>query len=101
MIEVTNDMEKIVGTDKSVVAFTADWCNPCKQMKPHFARIGVTDSETNYFVVDVDKIPSDYINKYGIQSVPQILVLNKGEMIQKINGRTFDAISSELGLSVK
>jgi thioredoxin 1 len=101
MIEVTNDMEKIVGTDKSIVAFTADWCNPCKQMKPHFARIGVTDANSNYFVVDVDKISNDYLSKYGIQSVPQILVLNKGELVQKVNGRTFDTISNELGLSVE
>ena len=98
MLEITNDMDSIVDSGRSVVAFTATWCQPCKAMKPHFAKLGMQDESNKYFVVDVDQIPGHYLQKFNIKSVPQVLVLDNGEAKASLNGRTFDALKEELEL---
>lgn len=95
MLKITNSMEEIFEQDNAVVAFTATWCNPCKQLKPHFAKAAVIDNETPYYVVDIDEIKQDYLNKYNIMSVPQVFVMNKGEVIKNIQSRTSDSILKE------
>ena len=90
-------MEEVISKENAVIAFTAEWCNPCKQLKPHFAKASVLDNETNYFVVDVDKIDKKYIDQYGIQSIPQVFEMNNGVISKKITGKTSDAILKELG----
>ena len=98
MLEITNDMDSIVGKEKSVIAFTATWCQPCKAMKPHFAKLGMQDENNNYFVVDVDQIPEHYLQKFNIKSVPQVLVLDRGEQMASLSGRTFDTLKEEMAL---
>lgn len=95
MLKITNSMEEIFEQDNAVVAFTATWCNPCKQLKPHFAKAAVIDNETPYYVVDIDEIKQDYLNKYNIMSVPQVFVMNKGEVVKNIQSRTSDSILKE------
>lgn len=95
MLKITNSMEEIFEQDNAVVAFTATWCNPCKQLKPHFAKAAVIDNETPYYVVDIDEIKQDYLNKYNIMSVPQVFVMNKGEIVKNIQSRTSDSILKE------
>lgn len=96
MLKITNDMEEIFKEDHAIVYFTAEWCNPCKQLKPHYAKVAVIDPETSYYLVDVDKIGSEYITKYGIQSIPQIFEMNNGNIVKKIMGRTSDSILEEI-----
>ena len=48
MLEVIDDIEKAF-TANSVVYFTATWCQPCKLIKPQFARAGTIEAlESNY-----------------------------------------------------
>ena len=97
MLKVTNDVNEFIAEDECVVYFTATWCSPCKELKPHYGRVSVMDPETNYYLVDVDKIDRNTVEYYNIQSIPQIFVMNKGEILKPILSRTSEGILGELG----
>jgi thioredoxin 1 len=97
MLKISNDMEEIIDQDNAVVYFSAEWCGPCKQLKPQYAKAAVIDKDTTYYLVDVDKIDSQYLTQYGIQSIPQIFEMNKGIINKKITGKTSDEILTEMG----
>jgi thioredoxin 1 len=97
VLKITNDMEEIINQGNAVVYFGAEWCGPCKQLKPQYAKAAVIDKDTPYYVVDVDQIGSEYLNQYSIQSIPQIFEMNNGFIEKKITGKTSDAILSQLG----
>ena len=67
-----------------VLYFTAAWCGPCKMFKPTVqavsAEIGIS---INY--VDVDQ-QTDIAQKYGISSVPTIIVENGGNVVYRNSG---------------
>ena len=97
MLKITNDVKDFIDEDQCVVYFTAEWCNPCKQLKPHYGKVSVMDPKTNYYLIDVDKIGFDAIEYYGIKSIPQIFVMEKGKIVERIESRTAEAILEELG----
>jgi thioredoxin 1 len=97
LLKITNDIKEFQSEDECIVYFTADWCSPCKQLKPHYGRVSVMDPETNYYLVDVDKIDRSTVEYYKIQSIPQIFKMNKGEIIDVIEARTTETILEELG----
>jgi len=97
LLKITNDVKEFIDEDECVVYFTADWCNPCKQLKPHYGKVSVMDPETNYYLVDVDKIDVSTVEYYGIKSIPQIFLMNKGEIVDRIESRTAESILEELG----
>ena len=97
MLKITNDVSEFQAEDECVVYFTADWCNPCKQLKPHYGRVSVIDPETNYYLVDVDKIDPKMVQLYSIQSIPQVFVMHKGKITETITSRTTETILEELG----
>ena len=97
MLKITNDVKEFIAENECIVYFTAEWCNPCKQLKPHYGRVSVMDPETNYYLVDVDKIDASTLEYYNIKSIPQIFKMNKGEISDVIESRTTEAILEELG----
>ena len=97
MLKISNDMEEIINQDNAVVYFSAEWCGPCKQLKPQYAKAAVIDKDTPYYVVDVDKIDPMHLNTYGIQTIPQIFEMNKGMIDKKVNSKTAHGILLELG----
>lgn len=97
MLKITNDVDEFKSEENCVVYFTAEWCNPCKQLKPHYGKVAVMDPETNYYLVDVDKIPMSEMEYYNIKSIPQIFLMNKGKIVDKIESRTAESILEELG----
>jgi len=97
MLKISNDMEEIIDQDNAVVYFSAEWCGPCKQLKPQYAKAAVIDKDTHYYLVDVDKVEPQYLTQYGIQSIPQIFEMNKGIISKKITSKTAETILTELG----
>jgi len=97
LLKITNDINEFKQEDSCVVYFTAEWCGPCKALKPQYGRAAVMDPETNYYMLDVDKIGLDAVKYYGIQSIPQVFVMKNGEIKESIKSRTAEAILKELG----
>lgn len=67
----------------SVVDFWAEWCGPCRMVGPIIEEIA-NDYEGKALVgkVDVDSNP-EISYKYGIRSIPTILFLKNGEVVDK------------------
>ena len=52
--------------------FTAEWCTPCKAMKPIIGQFVEQNPEIEYVSVDIDKEP-EVAKAYGIQGVPTFI----------------------------
>ena len=84
---VTNEsFEKIKESGQKVlVDFYADWCGPCKMVAPILHEIEKELPDLVIAKVNVDELTSVAI-KYGIQSIPTLIVLQNGEVVNKAVG---------------
>jgi len=85
-VELTdsNFDEMIKSGDKPVlVDFWAEWCGPCKMIAPVVEELANDyDGKAVIAKVDVDSNPS-VSAKYGIRSIPTLLVFKNGEIVDK------------------
>jgi len=95
MLEVTNDMEKVL-ENYAVVYFTAPWCGPCVALKPQFARAGTIDSLNQYYIIDVDQIDKSYLDEFKLQSVPHIFIMKDRRIVSEITAKTADKIIDQV-----
>ncbi|MEN0050760.1 MAG: thioredoxin [Bacteroidota bacterium] len=67
----------------SVVDFWAEWCGPCRMVGPIIEEIaGEYEGKALVGKVDVDNNPNVAM-KYGIRSIPTILYIKNGEVVDK------------------
>lgn len=65
------------------VDFFAEWCGPCKIAEPVVNKLAKEYSEKAVIAkVDVDE-ERDLAMKYGVQSIPTVLVFKKGEVVDR------------------
>ena len=65
---------------KTVIKFSAGFCQPCKQLNPIFYDV-VTDM-SNIRVVDVDvEVCPDIASSYKIRAVPTIVITNEKDEV--------------------
>lgn len=67
-----------------VLYFTATWCGPCKMFKPVVQQVS-SELEIGIVYVDVDQ-QRDMAVKYGVSSVPTIMIENNGSVIYRNSG---------------
>jgi thioredoxin 1 len=69
-----------------VVDFHATWCAPCKVQSPILMEVASEFGEVIRVIkIDVDN-NAGIANRYGIQSVPTIMIFRNGEMKYKQAG---------------
>ena len=73
--------QKINNGDKLIVEFWADWCGPCKMMKPIFERVASNNtSEVQMYTLNIDN-NREVAMALGIRSIPTVKMFNSGEVI--------------------
>ena len=65
-------------TGRAVVDFSATWCGPCRMMAPVLEQIAEEKTDVKFFNVDVDE-NTELAIRYGISSIPALLVLKDGQ----------------------
>lgn len=84
MAEILTDEnfdEKTAG-DVSLVDFYADWCGPCKMISPIVEEVSNEREDANIYKLDVDAAPQ-IAAKFGIRSIPTLIVFKNGEVVNK------------------
>ena len=88
VLQITKDNfeELVKNSEKPVLLdFWATWCGPCRMVAPVVEEIAA--ERTDYVVgkINVDE-EMELAMEFGIISIPTLIVLNKGEIVQKVVG---------------
>ncbi len=90
MNETTNKKETfsdlINGERPVLVDFTAEWCGPCKMMKPVLEELRQRmGNEIRIIKVDIDQSPQAAAS-YSVNSVPTLILFQKGNILWRQSG---------------
>ena len=93
------DSEVLQSTTPVLVDFWAVWCGPCKMIAPELEKIAdekpVDELRIGKLNVDENR---DTAIKYGISSIPTLLLFKDGEVVKKLIGAMGkDRLLSEIG----
>jgi thioredoxin 2 len=64
----------------------ATWCGPCRTMAPHYAAAAkALEPRLRLLKLEIDGAP-DIARRYGIQSVPTLLLMRRGQVLAQTAG---------------
>ena len=71
-----------------LVDFYADWCGPCKMLAPVIEALATEyEGKVKIGKLNVDEAPNT-AQKYGVMSIPTLLYIKNGEVVNKSVGVT-------------
>ena len=83
--------QSVIKADSPVlVDFYADWCGPCKTQTPILDELAQEfDGKVKFAKVDIDvEENKDLAVKYGVMSVPTLIIFSNGEIKETLVGVT-------------
>ena len=82
-----NEFNEKIASGRVLVDFFATWCGPCKMIAPVLEDIDKKGEAGDLLIVKVDvDEASDIAMRYGIQSIPTLILFENGQSINKALG---------------
>lgn len=88
ILKVSNENfeSEVLKSDKTVlIDFYADWCGPCKMLSPIVEQFAKEHSDIKVVKINIDD-NQDLAVKYGVVSIPTLIVIKNGEESNRIVG---------------
>jgi thioredoxin 1 len=77
------EAEVLKASEPVVVDFWAEWCGPCKMIAPALEEIaGSLGDKVKIVKLNVDENPQT-ASKYGIMSIPTLMMFKNGELASR------------------
>ena len=85
-INKNNFQNEVMNSDKTVLLdFWAPWCVPCRMVAPTVEEIASERVDIKVGKINVDEQP-ELANKFGIMSIPTLVVMKNGKIVQRVSG---------------
>ncbi len=83
---------------KHVLYFTADWCNPCKKVKPIVEELNHEQIVAKFFIIDADS-EQEMVSDFGIKSIPTFVLIENNVETNRVTGaQTREQLENFIGL---
>ncbi len=80
------DAEVLQSEKPALVDFWAEWCAPCRQIKPIIKDLAaVYGDRVKILTMDIDKNPNTPI-RYGVRAIPTVLAFQGGRVAGQLQG---------------
>ena len=89
---------EVINSDIPVlVDFYADWCGPCRMLRPTLEAISEERADVKVAAINIDENP-DLADEFGISSIPCVILFKNGaEADRSIGLKPKDAFDAMLG----
>lgn len=81
VMEITSENfeAEVLNSEKTVIAdFYADWCGPCRMMRPALDQIAAERDDVKIVAINVDD-EDELAANYGISSIPCVIAFKNGK----------------------
>ena len=100
IIEINSDNfeKEVLKSDKLVIAdFNANWCGPCRMLRPTLDEIAEENENIKIVSINVDEEDA-LAEQYGVSSIPCLVFFEKGKEVKRNIGLVpKDALEEMIG----
>ena len=80
------NFDEFASKGKCIVDFWAEWCGPCKMLRPVFEETAKEMKEKVKFgKVDIDSM-QELAERFGVMSIPTLIFFKDGEQVEMNTG---------------